>query len=213
MFLSSGMWWSARTTCWSSLGRSSSSWSSPSRSSGTCGTSAASCLVRILIFQTVDYLVLGCHSHSIHSIHHHRYHYHHNRHWKPFLIRHREPFGVVWPSQIPRLLQDLQRPHPHHEGDPIESYVIIMLNMTCYYHIIIMFNMRCYHHQNDQGAAPNMLRFLICASLLYIGFAFAGWVTPISFRMLTFEFTGGNVLWRSLVTPISFRIFEFTSWE
>ena len=30
---------------------------------------------------------------------------------------------------------------------------------------------------DPQGAAPNMLRFLICASLLYIGFAFAGWVT------------------------------------
>ena len=30
---------------------------------------------------------------------------------------------------------------------------------------------------DPQGAAPNMLRFLICASLLYIGFAFAGWVS------------------------------------
>ena len=27
-----------------------------------------------------------------------------------------------------------------------------------------------------KGAAPNMFRFLICSSFLYIGFSFAGWV-------------------------------------
>ena len=31
--------------------------------------------------------------------------------------RHREPFSVVRPSPIPRLLQDVQRPDPHDEGD------------------------------------------------------------------------------------------------
>jgi len=38
-----------------------------------------------------------------------------------------------------------------------------------------------------KGAAPNMLRFLICASLLYIGFAFAGWVIlgPYHFKFST----------------------------
>ena len=27
-----------------------------------------------------------------------------------------------------------------------------------------------------KGAAPNMFRFLICSSFLYVGFSFAGWV-------------------------------------
>jgi len=38
-----------------------------------------------------------------------------------------------------------------------------------------------------KGAAPNMLRFLICASLIYIGFAFAGWVIlgPYHFKFST----------------------------
>ena len=35
--------------------------------------------------------------------------YSETRHWKPF--------GLVWPSPIPRLLQDVQRPDPHNEGD------------------------------------------------------------------------------------------------
>ena len=29
---------------------------------------------------------------------------------------------------------------------------------------------------NMKGAAPNMFRFLICSSFLYVGFSFAGWV-------------------------------------
>ena len=95
MFLSSGMWWSARTTCWSSLGRSSSSWSSPSPSSGTCGMFAVSCSVRISSLPS-----------SLSS-------------WSQYLqIRHREPSGLVRSPQISRLLQNLQCPDPHNEGDP-----------------------------------------------------------------------------------------------
>jgi len=38
-----------------------------------------------------------------------------------------------------------------------------------------------------KGAAPNMLRFLICASFIYIGFTFAGWVIlgPYHFKFST----------------------------
>lgn len=38
-----------------------------------------------------------------------------------------------------------------------------------------------------KGAAPNMLRFLICASFIYIGFVFAGWVIlgPYHFKFET----------------------------
>ena len=95
MFLSSGMWWSARTTCWSSSDRSSSSWSSPSPSSATCGMFAVSCSVRICSLPS-----------SLSS-------------WSQYLqIRHREPSGLVRSPQISRLLQNLQRPDPHNEGDP-----------------------------------------------------------------------------------------------
>ena len=38
-----------------------------------------------------------------------------------------------------------------------------------------------------KGAAPNMIRFLICASFIYIGFVFAGWVIlgPYHFKFET----------------------------
>ena len=81
---------------------------------------------------------------------------------------------MVWPSQIPWLLQDLQRPDTHNEGDPRLSLLSSLYTSR-------------YHNVDDQGAAPNMLRFLICASLLYIGFAFAGWVTSTE-HALTFEY-------------------------
>merc|ERR1711874_498732 len=38
-----------------------------------------------------------------------------------------------------------------------------------------------------KGAAPNMFRFLICSSFLYVGFSFAGWVIlgPYHFKFET----------------------------